>query len=123
MANRIVMADVAWSDCQIAPMRLSMAQEQMVTQSQYFTAAGELQQAFFRASIEYQITCLFLPAFFALGHRRFRLKGVFLAVVPVRISPNSRGYVQRWREQRSSAADKNELQPRSRTKPPQLKPI
>jgi hypothetical protein len=73
MANKIVIADVAWRGCQIAPTRLSMAQEQMVTQSQYFTAAGELQQAFLRASIEYQITASSNPAVFAL-RRRYSLQ-------------------------------------------------
>jgi hypothetical protein len=41
--------------------------EQMVTQSQYLTAAGELQQAFFPAGIEYQITASSSPAFFGLA--------------------------------------------------------
>jgi hypothetical protein len=50
-----------------------MAQGQMVTQSQYFTAAGELQQAFLRASIEYQITASSNPAVFAL-RRRYSLQ-------------------------------------------------
>ena len=52
MANRMVIADVAWSGCQAVPIRLSIAQEQMVTQSQYLTAAGELQQAFFPDNID-----------------------------------------------------------------------
>jgi hypothetical protein len=39
-----------------------MAQEQMVTQSQYLIAAGVLQQAFFRAIIEYQITASSSPS-------------------------------------------------------------
>jgi hypothetical protein len=56
MANRTVIADVAWSGCQIAPMKPSIAQEQMVTQSQYLIEPGVLQQTFFRARIEFQIT-------------------------------------------------------------------
>jgi hypothetical protein len=42
------------------PTRLSMAQEQMVAQSQYLTAAGELQQAFFRAGIDIRLPPLLL---------------------------------------------------------------
>ena len=52
MAKRMVIADVAWSGCQVVPMRPRIAHEQMVTQSQYLTAAGELQQAFFPANID-----------------------------------------------------------------------
>lgn len=52
IATRIVIAEVGWSGCQIIPMRLSIAQLMMVAPSQYLIAAGELQQVFFRSSIE-----------------------------------------------------------------------
>ena len=67
MANRIVMADVAWRDCHVVPVRLSIAQEQMVTQSQYLIEAEELQHAFLPASIEYQITASSSPGLLRVG--------------------------------------------------------
>jgi hypothetical protein len=48
----IVIADVAWSGCQIIPTKLKIAQKAMVAPSQYPIAVGELQQAFFTADME-----------------------------------------------------------------------
>ncbi|MCI0561629.1 MAG: hypothetical protein MN733_24330, partial [Nitrososphaera sp.] len=47
----MVIADIAWSGLQINPIALSIAQAMRVATSQYFIAAGELQQALRRLSI------------------------------------------------------------------------